>query len=70
MEERRERKGGGGGQLEIYRIVGIFRGVYISRISRKGPSSLTLKPRNLMIESGLAAMRLMPLCFEEGLATF
>ena len=35
-----------------YRIAGIFRGVYISRILRKGPSLLTLKPRNLIIESG------------------
>ena len=34
------------------RIAGIFRGVYISRISLKGPSLLTLKPRNLIIESG------------------
>ena len=42
-----------------YRIAGIFRGVYISRISRKGPSLLTLKPRNLITESG--SMRLMPL---------
>ena len=36
----------------MYRIAGIFRGVYISRISRKGPSLLTLKPRNLIIGSG------------------
>ena len=33
-----------------YRIAGNFRGVYISRISRNGPSLLTLKPRNLIIE--------------------
>ena len=32
-----------------YRIAGIFQGVYISQ---KGPSSLTLKPQNLIIESG------------------
>ena len=32
-----------------YRIAGNFRGVYILRISRKGSS---LKPRNLIIESG------------------
>ena len=35
-----------------YRIAGIFRGVYILQISQKGPSLLTLKPRNLIIESG------------------
>ena len=38
--------------LGYYRIAGIFRGMYISRISQKGPSSLTLKPGNLIIESG------------------
>ena len=31
-----------------YRIAGIFRGVYISQISRKGPSSLILKPQNVV----------------------
>ena len=56
-----------------YHIAGIFRGVYISRILRKGPSSLTLKPQNLIIESGCGQFEQLhsgSLCFEEGLATF
>ena len=46
------------------RIADIFRGVYISRISREGPTLLTLKSRNLIIESGCGQLEcsLLPLC--------